>query len=323
MSRYLPGDLEPEDPTPARGLSGRLAAARGWLFLGMGLAGVLTVALIVTADESYAGIDGMRALRAIVPENEQDHPDAVAGLPLVGGLVAAIHDLAPVFFAPAPPPSGDLPAVAAEPATASPRPANSPSPRPQLTEAPVPAAQPPSGSTPSPAPTSSPTPTPSPSASPAPSNSSAPFISPAPAPTPTPAPSATPAPTLAISTDRGATAVVNVGDLVPGDSMVRTISVQNSGSLAFRYTVSATATASTLLWTDPSDGLQLLVETTGGAALYAGPVSGLAAMAGPTTLAPGTTETLRYTFSFPATAPNGFQGLLQDLTLVFDAVEFP
>ena len=126
-----------------------------------------------------------------------------------------------------------------------------------------------------------------------------------------------------MSTDRGATAIVDVGDLVPGDSMVRTITVRNSGSLPFRYTVSATATASTLLWTDTSEGLQLLVETTGGAPLYAGPVSGLAAMAGPTPLAPGTTETLRYTFSFPASAPNSFQGLLQDLTLVFDAVEFP
>src|SRR5690242_21914884 len=104
MSRYLPVDVEPEEPKAERSRRGRLYDARGWLFLGMGLAGILTVALIVTADETYAGIDGMRALSAIVPDNEQDHPNAVAGIPLIGGLVAVIHDLAPVFFAPATPP---------------------------------------------------------------------------------------------------------------------------------------------------------------------------------------------------------------------------
>lgn len=321
MSRYLPVDLAPEGPKPQRSRSARLRDAHGWLFLGMGLAGILTVALIVTADQSYAGIDGLRARRAIVPENEQDHPAAVAGVPLVGGLAAVIHDLAPVFFAPTAPPADPVPVADAAPATGSARPANSPSPRAEPSDVSVPTAQQPSGPTPSPAPTRAVLPSPSPS----PANSSAPFIPPAPTPAPsaTPSPSATPAPILAISTDRGATAVVNVADLVPGDSMVRTITVQNSGSLAFRYTVSATATASTILWTDTSDGLQLLIETTGGSPLYAGPLSGLAAMPGPTTLAPGTTETLRYTVGFPASAPNSFQGLLQDLTLVFDAVEFP
>ena len=36
------------------------------LFLAMALAGILTIALIVTADESYAGINGLRAIRAFV-----------------------------------------------------------------------------------------------------------------------------------------------------------------------------------------------------------------------------------------------------------------
>ena len=105
--------------------------------------------------------------------------------------------------------------------------------------------------------------------------------------------------------------------------MTRTITVVNSGSLAFRYSVSATRSASTLLWTDTNDGLQLTVSTSTGTVLYAGPLSGLASLGGPTTLAPGTTELLRYTFDFPATAPNSFQGLVQDLTLVFDAIQFP
>jgi len=314
MSRYLPVDDEPEEPK-------RVRSRRGWLFLAMGLAGILTVALIVTADESYAGIDGMRALTAIVPENEQDHPSAVADIPLLGGLVRAIHDLAPVLFAPATPPSAD-PAPSDGTAGASPRPAHSPSPLAQPGDPAVPAAQQPAVTTPPPSP--APSLAPSPSASPAPANTSAPFIPvPSSTPLPTATPTPTPVPTLAISTDRGGTAVVSLGDLVPGDSLVRTITVQNSGSLAFRYAVSATATASTVLWTDTSDGLQLAVETTGGTLLYSGPLSGLAALAGPTTLAPGTAETLRYTFTFPASAPNSFQGLVQDLTLVFDAVQYP
>ena len=97
----------------------------------------------------------------------------------------------------------------------------------------------------------------------------------------------------------------------------------NSGSLAFRYAISATQTASTALWTDTADGLQLTVSTSGGTVLYAGPLSGLSALAGPTVLAPGAGETLQYDFAFPASASNGFQGLVQDLTLVFDAVEYP
>jgi hypothetical protein len=128
---------------------------------------------------------------------------------------------------------------------------------------------------------------------------------------------------LAISIDRGATAVFDLAHLVPGDSMARTITVQNTGSLAFRYTVSATQTASTLLWSDTVDGLQLTVRTAGGAVLYAGPLSGLGSLAGPTVLAPGTTELLSYTVDFPMTASNMFQGLTQDLVLVFDAIEFP
>ena len=126
-----------------------------------------------------------------------------------------------------------------------------------------------------------------------------------------------------MSTDRGATAIVNLTDLVPGDTVTRTVTVQNGGSLAFRYLVSATQTASTPLWTDTADGLQLTVRTAGGSILYSGSLFGLGSLAGPTVLAPGTTETLRYTFDFPASASNAFQGLMQDLALVFDAVEFP
>src|SRR5438477_9839032 len=69
----------------------------------MGLAGMLTVALIVTADESAAGlgVDGLRSIVALVPAAEQDHPDAVSpvsSIPLIGGLVAIVRDFAPSIF---------------------------------------------------------------------------------------------------------------------------------------------------------------------------------------------------------------------------------
>ena len=35
------------------------------------------------------------------------------------------------------------------------------------------------------------------------------------------------------------------------------------------------------------------------------------------------TELLSYTVDFPPTASNAFQGLTQDLVLVFDAIELP
>ena len=140
---------------------------------------------------------------------------------------------------------------------------------------------------------------------------------------PSATPTPTPAPILAITTDRDGIAAVDLTGLVPGDSVERTITVQNTGNVAFRYTVSATQTASTLLWTDTTNGLQLVVRTSGGTTLYTGPLSGLGTLACPTTLAPGTTELLRYTFYFPGNASNAFQGLVQDLALVFDAIEFP
>jgi hypothetical protein len=304
MSRHLPTEVRGIDPAPAdreRRRRAWLLDLRGWMFLGMGLAGILTVALIVTADSSYAGIDGVRAVRALVLANDADHLD-ISRIPFLGGFLSAIHDIAPVFVAPA----SSGPVGRPEPGTAPPEATRAPlsSPAPTLSGAPK--TRPPSSATPSPASTITPT---------------TPALRAMPAATPASSPTATP--NVAISSDRAGNAIVALAGLVPGDSMTRTITVLNSGSPAFRYAVSATRTASTPLWTDTTDGLQLTVSTSGGTVLYAGPLSGLGSLAGPTTLAPGTNELLRYTFDFPASAPNAFQGLVQDLTLVFDAVEFP
>lgn len=337
MSRYLPNEVfefEPAPKVPERPRRAWGLDLRAWLFLGMGLAGILTVALVVTADSVYADIDAMRGVSASAVRPE-DPP--ITKIPFLGGLLSKIHDIAPSFFGPSPdsvlqPPASSSP---------SPTPRGSPSslpvtrPSPSATARPTPTPASTTGPlgtprpTATPAPTAPPTPaptapaTPAPTGSPTPTPTASPTPTPSASPTPSPSPAPTAGPTLAISIDRGATAAFDLTRLVPGDSMTRAITVQNSGSVAFRYTVSATQTASTALWTDPVDGLQLTVRDSGGTVLYAGALSGLGSLPGPTTLAPGTTELLSYTVDFPASASNGFQGLVQDLTLVFDAIEFP
>lgn len=277
--------------------------------LAMGLAGIVTVALIASADQSEAGVDGMRAVTAFAPSAEQDPPRKTPA-PVLGGVLDGLRDL-PIF---APPPAPPAPAAAATPVpggtTALPTP-SAPAAAPPATAAPAPS---------TPAPTTPPaaTPTTSPTVPPATITPSVGL-----SPSPTPSPTSSPTPGVALTTDRGASAIVSLADLVPGDTIARTITLTNTGTLGFRYAVSATQTSSTPLWTDSTDGLQLTVSTSLGAVLYSGPLSGLGSLAGPGTLAPGDSELLRYTFTFPASASDAFQGLAQDLTLVFTATQYP
>ena len=283
---------------------------QGGLFSGMALAGLIAVALTVTADRGNAG--GIDGLRAVVPG-----PSAPAGAvgsppvltaspatpvptapraiadPAGAGVPIGVTGATPTATPTATPVAGSAPATA--PVPTAPEPALLPAPPAATTPPPVPA-------------------TPGPAAAPAP------------APTPTPVvPVATPAPvaSVALTTDRGTTALVLVGGLVPGDSITRTLSVRNTGTSDFRYTVSATQTAATSLWTDPIDGLQLTLRTPGGVVLYGGPLSGLGAVAAPNVVPAGGTDDLVYAFSLPVSASNAFQGLVQDLTIVLTAVQYP
>ena len=331
MSRYLPHEVfefEPAPKVPERRYRAWGLDLRAWLFLGMGLAGILTVALVVTADSVYADIDAMRGVSASVPRPE-DPP--ITKIPFLGGLLSKIHDIAPSFFGPSPDSVLPPPAPSSPPPTPPSSPSSLPVAQPIPTAsasarpAPTPSNPPAPLSSPSPRPTSAPTApsTPAPAASPTPASTASPTLTPTASPWPSPSPVPTAAPALAISIDRGATAAFDLTRLVPGDSMTRAITVQNTGSGAFRYTVSATHTASTALWTDAVDGLQLTVRDAGGAVRYAGPLAGLGSLAGPSVLAPGTTELLSYTVDFPASASNALEGLDQDLTLVFAAIAFP
>ena len=113
--------------------------------------------------------------------------------------------------------------------------------------------------------------------------------------------------------------LVNVTNLVPGDTMNRTVVITNSGNVNFTYVASVSAVANTLLWSDLTYGLQVSVKR-GVTVLYTGALKNLA-LAASGTIAPAGTDTLTYDFTFPATAGNTFQSLNQDFTVTYTATQ--
>ena len=126
--------------------------------------------------------------------------------------------------------------------------------------------------------------------------------------------------TVAISNDKpNAAQLVNISSMVPGDSATRTVTITNTGTASFTYTASVSATASTLLWTDTTNGVQVTVSR-GSTTVYSGALKNLALSAS-STIAAGGTDTLTYVFTFPTTAGNTFQGLSQDFTITYTATQ--
>jgi hypothetical protein len=113
--------------------------------------------------------------------------------------------------------------------------------------------------------------------------------------------------------------LVNVTNLVPGDTMNRTVVITNSGNVNFTYSAAISATANTLLWSDLTNGLQVTVKR-GVTVLYTGPLKNLALPASGT-IAPAGTDTLTYDFIFPTGAGNTFQSLSQDFTITYTATQ--
>ena len=113
--------------------------------------------------------------------------------------------------------------------------------------------------------------------------------------------------------------LVNVTNLVPGDTMNRTVVITNSGNASFTYTAAISAVANTLLWSDTTNGLQVTVLR-GATTLYTGPLKNMSLAASGTIAAAGT-DTLTYNFSFPSTAGNTFQNLSQDFTITYTATQ--
>ena len=126
--------------------------------------------------------------------------------------------------------------------------------------------------------------------------------------------------TLTMSNDKSAAAsLINLSNLVPGDTANRTVVITNTGSVGFTYTPSISATANTLLWSDTTNGIQVTVYR-GLTQLYTGALKNMTWGASGT-IAAGGTDTLTFDFSLPATAGNTFQSLTQDFTITYTATQ--
>jgi hypothetical protein len=126
--------------------------------------------------------------------------------------------------------------------------------------------------------------------------------------------------TLTASNDKSAAAsLISIANLVPGDTANRTVTISNTGNASFTYTGAISAVASTALWTDTTNGLQVTVRR-GAAVLYTGALKNLTLAASPTVLAAGT-DTLTFDFSLPVAAGNSMQTLSQDFTITYTATQ--
>ncbi len=127
--------------------------------------------------------------------------------------------------------------------------------------------------------------------------------------------------TLSLTNDKAAAgALVTVSGLVPGDTVARTVTLTNTGTVAFTYSFAASQTNNTVLWSDATNGLQVTV-TRGGITLYTGALKNMATVSVASTIAAGATDTIAYLFSLPATAGNTFQSLTQDLMITYTATQ--
>jgi len=126
--------------------------------------------------------------------------------------------------------------------------------------------------------------------------------------------------TLTMSNDKpNAGDLVNISNLVPGDTMNRTVTITNTGNVGFTYVGSISAVANTLLWSDTTNGLQVTVKR-GATTLYTGALKNMSIPASGT-IAAGATDTLTFDFSFPSAAGNTFQTLSQDFTVTYTATQ--
>ena len=115
--------------------------------------------------------------------------------------------------------------------------------------------------------------------------------------------------------------LVNVTNLVPGDTVSRTVTITNTGTIGFTYMGSAVPFSNTFLWSDTVKGLQVSVKR-GTTSLYSGPLKDLAIPAS-ATIAPSSTDTLTFDFSLPTAADDTFQGLTQTFTITYTATQLP
>lgn len=145
-----------------------------------------------------------------------------------------------------------------------------------------------------------------------------------------------------LATPSGAFAIpVTTTGFVPGDSLTRAVDLTNSGDSALASVMLAsTATAGSILTTDTTNGLQLVVKscsvayTQGGTAtaatytcsgtektLMSGPAVSTNYLNGINSLNPRGTDHLVFSVSLPTGADNTFQGKSATLSLVFSGTQ--
>jgi spore coat-associated protein N len=141
----------------------------------------------------------------------------------------------------------------------------------------------------------------------------------------------------------GASNRLNTGatGLVPGDSLQRAVNLINAGNQDLAsVTLTTTASPSSLLDTDATDGLQVAIDKCSVAWTESGPpytytcggvttpvlasravIGSTIALSSLGALTAGATDMLRVTLSLPSTAPNSMQALSSTITYTFNATQ--
>ncbi|HET6876839.1 MAG TPA: TasA family protein [Jatrophihabitans sp.] len=147
--------------------------------------------------------------------------------------------------------------------------------------------------------------------------------------------------TIALGSGSDSTLNVDATNLVPGDTVQRVVKLTNSGSADLaNVTLSTTATASSVLDTDATNGLQLSIDTcskawdqqgsslvykcngTQQSVLGSTPVIGSnMALANLNSVTAGKSDYLRVTLSFPSSADNSFQGKSSTINFAFTGTQ--
>jgi len=108
-------------------------------------------------------------------------------------------------------------------------------------------------------------------------------------------------------------AALSINPVAPGETVVRSVDINNTGALALDITTTAAKKAG---YTDLWNALQCRV-THEGVELYAGPLSAMRTL--PVRIAPDQKAILRYAVSLPADAGNDLQGDYVRASLYVDA----
>ena len=150
--------------------------------------------------------------------------------------------------------------------------------------------------------------------------------------------------TIALGATGAATNRLNVGatNIAPGDTIQRSVDLINSGTITWPITLSTTATTSSLLDTDATNGLQMVIDrcsnawTEGGTApAYTYTCSGTTStvlasravigtnltLSNLAALTTGVTDHLRVTLTFPSAAPNTFQNQSSTIQYTFTGTQ--